>query len=102
VEDAAVRFSEAWNSSLLFQPEIQLPIQKEPMRTNHPNLLDEPLIRAAHDNHGHLLLGVTTDGGPKKYIIGIPCAYNPNERQIIRQLGFSQFKCPNNEPPKRG
>lgn len=73
-----------------------------PMPYNRPNLLEEPFVRAAYANHGHLLLGATIDDGPKKYIIGIPSVYDPDQRPQARRLGFSQFKCNEGDRAKRG
>jgi len=73
-----------------------------PMPQNRPRLLREPFVRAAYANHGHLLLGVTTDSGPKKYIIGVPSVYEPEQRHQAKRLGFSQFKCNKDERPQSG
>jgi len=73
-----------------------------PMPANRPNLMDEPFVRAAYDHHGYMILGTTIDGGPKKYIIGLPSAYDPEHRGQAKNLGFSQFKCYQSPRAKRG
>ena len=75
---------------------------KVPMPPHRKNLLDEPFVREAYSSQEYMILGTTTDGGPQKYIIGVPKAYDPNDRQQAKELGFSQFKCPQSQRAKRG
>ena len=73
-----------------------------PLPYNRPRLLESQFVRAAYLAHGHLILGMTTDGTPAQYIIGVPGEYSPDLRPQAKRLGFSQFKSNENEPPKRG
>lgn len=71
-----------------------------PLPHNRPLLLEEPFIRAAYANYGHLLLGLAADGA--QYIIGVPGEYAADLRPQAKRLGFSKFKTNAGETPKRG
>ena len=63
-----------------------------PPPANRPRLFEDRFIHAALAEHGHLILGITTDQGPRRHIIGVPGNLNQETRQHARRLGFAQFK----------
>ena len=71
-----------------------------PLPENSPRLLEEPFVRAAYANFEHLILGLAAD--KSHYILGVPCEFSAEFRLTAKRLGFSKFKTPANEPPKRG
>ena len=73
-----------------------------PPPANKPKLFKDPFIQSALQEHKHLLLGLTTDRGPCRYIIGVPGVYDQTSRQKAKQLGFIQFKCNNDTYPSWG
>jgi len=74
-----------------------------PPPINKPHLFEEPFILTALEEHGHLILGMTADPGPRRYIIGVPGNPNQDSRQKARRLGFTQFKhCDDTRPNGKG
>ena len=73
-----------------------------PPPVNRPRLFEEPFIQAALAQHGHLILGMVTDPGPRRYIIGVPGSFDNESRQKARRLGFTQFKACEDAPPSHG
>lgn len=67
-----------------------------------PGLFDEAFIKDAYRQHNHCLLGVTTDGGRRMYILGVPGLYGHETRPQAMRLGFSQFKCCDDTRTVRG
>jgi len=61
-------------------------------------LLNTPFVVKAYRQYSHLLLGKTSDDGPKRYYIGVPSIYEPADKII----GFRQFKSCENETPVPG
>jgi len=75
------------------------PTDPVPPPTNKPHIFQDPFVQAALTEYKHLILGVTTDGRPRRYIIGVPGTNNNESRQKARQLGFTQFKpCDETQP----
>jgi len=70
--------------------------------SNNPNLMNELFILNSWANHEHFILGITTDGSPKQYIVGLPGIYNSEDLHKVRQLGFTVFKCPEKDVPQAG
>ena len=73
-----------------------------PPPTNKPQLFDDPFIQAALAEYHHLILGLTTDQGPRRYIIGVPGVYSQESKQKAKRLGFTQFKCTRDALPSWG
>ena len=63
-----------------------------PPPTNRPHLFEDPFIRTALEEHGHLILGIPEDPGPRRHIIGVPGKFDQGIRHKARKLGFTQFK----------
>ena len=57
-----------------------------------PHIMSETFMINAWANHEHFILGITTDGEPMQYIIGIAGTYTPEDEKRAHILGFSQFK----------
>jgi len=72
-----------------------------PPPINRPRLFEDPFVQTAHDAHGHLIFGITTDKGPRRHIIGVPASLSQDKRQQARRLGFTQFK-PSDGTHKKG
>jgi len=70
--------------------------------SNNPNLMHELFILNTWANYEHFILGITTDGSPKQYIVGLPGIYNSEDLHKVRQLGFTLFKAPENDHPQSG
>ncbi|MDR1664252.1 MAG: hypothetical protein LBR83_04930 [Clostridiales bacterium] len=66
----------------------QIPVPK-----NAPGLYNEAFFRTAHDEFGHCIFGTLTDMGRRQYVIGLPCVFDPMQRNQAARIGFSQFKC---------
>ena len=73
-----------------------------PPPANKPKLFEDPFVKSAAALHGHLILGLTTDQGPRRYIIGVPGTYNQASNQKAKRLGFTQFKPTRDTKPHRG
>jgi len=73
-----------------------------PPPTNMPRLFEEPFIQAALEEHEHLILGMTTDQGPRRYILGVPGVFDQTAKQRAKRLGFAQFKCSRDAQPNWG
>ena len=73
-----------------------------PPPTNRPHLFEDPFVHTAIAEYEHLILGMTIDQGPRRYIIGVPGAYGNDARQRARKLGFTQFKTCNDSHPSWG
>ncbi|MDR0273636.1 MAG: hypothetical protein LBI27_10010, partial [Clostridiales bacterium] len=71
-----------------------------PLPNNRSLLLEEPFVRAAYANYGHLILGLSANG--EQYIIGVPGEYTPDLRPQAKRLGFTKFKTNKNDTAKRG
>jgi hypothetical protein len=72
-----------------------------PLPDNCPLLLEEPFIRTAYEEFGHLLLGISAD--KSKYFIGVPCEFSSELRSQAKQLGFTKFRAAEHgDTPKRG
>ena len=73
-----------------------------PPPDNKPHLFEDPFILSALAEFEHLILGMTVDSGPRRYIIGVPGAYGNEARQKARRLGFTQFKPTSDAHPSWG
>jgi len=73
-----------------------------PPPTNKPQLFEDPFVQAALSQFQHLILGMTIDQGPRRYIIGVPGIFDQESRQKAKKLGFTQFKCTNDTYPNWG
>ena len=73
-----------------------------PPPANKPRLFEDPFIHTAIAEYEHLILGMTIDHGPRRYIIGVPGVYNNESRHKARRLGFTQFKPCNTAHPSWG
>jgi len=73
-----------------------------PPPVNRPHLFEDPFILTTLEEYGYLILGRTTDSGPRRFIIGVPGIYDNESRQKARRLGFSQFKSCNDAHPSWG
>jgi len=73
-----------------------------PPPVNKPNLFDDPFVQSALAEYHHLILGITTDQGPKRYIIGVPGIYTQESKHKAKRLGFTQFKCTRDALPSWG
>ena len=73
-----------------------------PPPANKPGLYDDPFIQAALAEYMHLILGLTTDQGPRRYIIGVPGVYSQEAKVKAKRLGFTQFKCTRDSLPAWG
>jgi len=62
------------------------------------NLVNTPFVEAAYNRYSHLILGKTADSGALRYYIGIPAAYDPEDKVT----GFRQFKCSMDNEPAYG
>lgn len=62
------------------------------------DLLYDPFVEKAYMRYSHLILGKALDDGPKRYYIGVPALYDAKDKII----GFRQFKCSEDTPPKEG
>jgi len=72
-----------------------------PPPSNKPHLFESPFVQTALAQHGHLILGMTTDPGPRRYIIGVPGNYDYESRLTARRLGFTQFKPQDDTRPSK-
>jgi len=90
-----------FNANTLFEPFLEQDREMKWVRCNLaeqmpipnecPHLLTEPFIQTAWADYEHFVLGITTDGEPMQYAIGIPSSYSPEDEVIARNLGFVQF-----------
>jgi len=71
-----------------------------PLPQSLPNLLEEPFVRAAYANFGHLILGLSPDRA--EYVIGVPGEYSQELRPQAKGLGFSSFRTGKNELVRPG
>jgi len=78
------------------------PSDPVPPPTNKPQLFQDPFIQSALAEYHHLILGLTTDQGPRRYIIGVPGVYSQESKQKAKRLGFTQFKCTRDAMPSWG
>ena len=62
------------------------------------DLLNTPFVEAAYRRYSHLILGKTADSGVLRYYIGVPAAYDPEDKAV----GFRQFKCSMDNEPAYG
>jgi len=62
------------------------------------SLLDTPFVVSAYSRYSHLILGKTADAGVLRYYLGIPAAYDPEDKVP----GFKQFKCSMDNEPTYG
>ena len=73
-----------------------------PTPANKPHIFDDPFIHSALAEYEHLILGMTVDQGPRRYIIGVPGVYGSESRHKARRLGFTQFKTCDDAHPSWG
>jgi len=73
-----------------------------PLPSSRLHIFSDPFMLASWAEHEHFILGVTTDGDPQQYVIGVPGTYSQEGRIAAKSLGFSQFKCPKKERPRVG
>ena len=59
---------------------------------DYRNVVNHPLIVAAYKKYNHLILGRTANDGRTDYILGVPGIFESQYVNIVRQLGFTQFK----------
>jgi len=78
------------------------PSDPVPPPSNKPLLFDDPFIQTALAEYHHLILGLTTDKGPRRYIIGVPGVYSQEAKLKAKKLGFTQFKCTRDALPAWG
>ena len=52
--------------------------------------MNHPFIIAAYKKYNHMILGCMDDEG--NYFLGVPGVYEPQHKNALRQLGFTQFK----------
>ncbi|MCL2398733.1 MAG: hypothetical protein FWC91_03180 [Defluviitaleaceae bacterium] len=78
---------------------VRISIDENLTLPNHIcDLLTKSFVENAFRQYSHLILGTTTDDGPKRYYIGVPALYNPKDKIV----GFRQFKCSEDKYPKLG
>lgn len=78
---------------------VRISIDENLTLPNHIcDLLTKSFVENAFRQYSHLILGATTDVGPKRYYIGVPSLYNPKDKIV----GFRQFKCSEDKYPKLG
>jgi hypothetical protein len=62
---------------------------------------NHPIVGSAYYSYGHFILGEETSSG-KRYYLGVPCTYEPDDRFTMRSLEFMQFKCLRDVRPTAG
>jgi len=76
--------------------------EQMPIPGSRPNLADERFMLNSWESYKHFIVGITMEGEPLQYIIGIAGVYTPEDKERAMQLGFAQFKGVKKDPTRIG
>lgn len=76
--------------------------EQMPLPGNRPNLANEQFMLDSWASYEHFIVGITTEGEPLQYIIGVAGVYTPEDKRTAMQLGFAQFKGVKKDPTRVG
>jgi hypothetical protein len=65
-------------------------------------MTSQPILSCAFYTYGHFILGEEAGPERKRFYLGVPHVYEPDDRFVMRRLEFMQFKCAKDTRPAPG